>query len=176
MIAKLLKRLAASLGKLLPIPAARFYVLLAILGAVSPLVAVALGRGLAVLALLAIDTALLLALFVDHWRVRSRRVAISRQPLDKMSIGRENPVILQVQSPQTATNTALVRVRDGYPASFDTTVETFAIAVAPDGPQDLIYAVRPDRRGEYRWGNIHLQQLGPWGLAWHAWQVAAEQT
>lgn len=159
----------------MPVPAARFYILLVILGATSPLVAIALGRRIAVAIVLAANGVLLLALFIDNLLARSRRVKASRQPLDKLSIGRENPVVLQVRSPQTGGNIA-IQVRDDYPASFGVTVETFAIALAPDSQQDLIYAVRPDRRGEFRWGNIHLRQLGPLGLAWHPWQVTAGQT
>ena len=176
MIAKFLQRLSMRLGMFVPIPAARFYILLAIFGAVSPLVAIALGRRFAIAVLLAVDAILVLAAFVDRGRARAGRVKISRQPLDKLSIGRENPVVLQIRASQKASSTTFVRVRDSYPTSFNATVETFAIALEPGSQQDATYAARPEHRGEYRWGNIFLRQLGPWGLAWYGWQVAAGQT
>jgi uncharacterized protein (DUF58 family) len=105
---------------------------------------------------------------VDARRGRSRRVQATRQPLDKLSIGRDNPVHLTI----TAGNApALVKIRDDYPADFGGPQAEETLALAPQQSQEITYTVFPKRRGAYAWGDIYLRQLGPWGLAWHDWRI-----
>lgn len=105
---------------------------------------------------------------VDGRRGRSRRVQATRQPLDRLSIGRDNPVRLTV----TAGNApALVKIRDDYPAEFGGPLVEETRAIAPQETQEITYTVVPKQRGAYAWGDLYLRQLGPWGLAWHDWRI-----
>jgi len=105
---------------------------------------------------------------VDARRGRSRRVSVARQPLDKLSIGRENPVHLSI----TAGNApALVKIWDDYPAAFGGPTAEETLAIAPQQTQEMTYTVFPKQRGAYTWGDIYLRQLGPWGLVWHDWRI-----
>ncbi|WOB43528.1 DUF58 domain-containing protein [Thermoleptolyngbya oregonensis NK1-22] len=113
---------------------------------------------------------------VDAQRGRSRRVSVARRPLDKLSIGRENPVHLTV----TAGNApALLKLRDDYPANFGRPQaeeplafrEAIQCEIAPQETREITYTVFPKQRGVYAWGDLYLRQLGPWGLAWHDWRI-----
>jgi uncharacterized protein (DUF58 family) len=50
------------------------------------------------------------------------------------------------------------------------------MGLSGDQTQELSYSVYPDRRGVFPWRAIHLQQEGPWRLAWHRWTVPQAQT
>ncbi|MFQ3626351.1 MAG: DUF58 domain-containing protein [Cyanobacteriota bacterium] len=105
---------------------------------------------------------------VDARRGRSRRVTVERQPLDKLSIGRDNPVHLTITAGDAP---ALVKIRDDYPADFGGPQAEETLALAPQQSQEITYTVFPKRRGAYGWGDLYLRQLGPWGLAWHDWRI-----
>ncbi|MFQ3636983.1 MAG: DUF58 domain-containing protein, partial [Cyanobacteriota bacterium] len=105
---------------------------------------------------------------VDARRGRSRRVTVERQPLDKLSIGRDNPVHLTITAGDAP---ALVKIRDDYPADFGGPQAEETLALAPQQSQEITYTVFPKRRGAYGWGDLYLRQLGPWRLAWHDWRI-----
>lgn len=105
---------------------------------------------------------------VDARRGRSRRVTVERQPLDKLSIGRDNPVHLTITAGDAP---ALVKIRDDYPADFGGPQAEETLALVPQQSQEITYTVFPKRRGAYGWGDLYLRQLGPWGLAWHDWRI-----
>lgn len=156
------------------IPTLRFYLLL-LLGAL-----LALGLGLvyplswALAALLVWDLAILLLALGDSWRVRSQRVRIERSPIDRLSIGRDNPIHLTLQ---TGSRAAVLQIRDFYPQTHLTASPAQLRQSFPAQHQEaLVYTVCPQRRGDYSWGPIQLRQLGAWGLAWHNWQVPQAQT
>jgi uncharacterized protein (DUF58 family) len=107
----------------------------------------------------------------DAGRVQSHSVEVERQPLSRLSIGRENPVRLTVRS---ACSTRL-QLRDYYPAEFTAKPAVLQLTLAA-GQQELTYSVFPTRRGTYDWGPIQVRQLGPWQLAWHDWQIVQPQT
>jgi uncharacterized protein (DUF58 family) len=124
------------------------------------------------LALLGFDALLLAVIFVDGQRVRLQQVQVYRHPLEKLSIGRDNPVILTLAAEKPAT----VQVRDAYPPSFSVSTPILTAALPSHAPQDLTYTIRPTQRGEYQWGAMQVRQLSPWGLTWHDWRVEQPQT
>jgi uncharacterized protein (DUF58 family) len=99
-------------------------------------------------------------------------VEVTRHPLPRLSIGRDNPVVLAVRSPNQA---AKIRLRDHYPLEFPVSPPTLEASLAPNSSQELTYTVHPDSRGEYQWGDIQVRQLGPWGLAWRDRKIPASQ-
>lgn len=116
---------------------------------------------------------MLLLGLIDAWRTRGQRVNVSRQPLHKLSIGRDNPIVLTVDG---KARSCRVLIRDSYPQEFTVSTSTFDLILAPNRPQELIYTIHPDRRGEFLWDKIYVRQLGAWGLCWHGWQVSCPQT
>ncbi len=110
--------------------------------------------------------------FWDSRQAKTRRVEVTRYPLQRLSIKRDNPVVLSVRS---GAYPAMVQIRDGYPVQFAVSEIDLQLAIAPQSQEDLTYTIHPTQRGEFGWGDIQVRQLGPWGLAWHDWNVPAQQ-
>lgn len=122
------------------------------------------------LLLLAFDGLVLLVMLWDGWQVRSRRVQVTRSHLQRLSIGRDNPITLTLEPGQAA---AALEIYDNYPSSFGGPAMPL-IAAGPLEPlSELTYSVRPSQRGEYIWGDLQVRQQGPLGLAWAGWTVPA---
>ncbi len=126
----------------------------------------------ALLALLLFDGAVLAVMVWDGLRVKSRRATIKRDPLHRLSIGRDNPISLHGES------SAPVRLRlfDNYPTAFDGTPMPLEISLSGKEPETLTFTVNPKQRGEYPWGDLQLQQRSSLGLAWADWTVPASET
>jgi uncharacterized protein (DUF58 family) len=154
------------------VPTARAYGLLVGLGAIATLLTTfseASGRlPMAMLSLLVLDGVVLLAVAWDGWQVRSQRVQLTRSPLHRLSIGRDNPITLTLQP---GAQPAALRIYDHYPADFEGTAMPLVATVPTGQPATLAYTVKPKQRGEYRWGNVQIQQRGPLGLAWADWTL-----
>lgn len=158
--------------------AQRFYGLLVAIGAIAAALAAIfpqrVGPTGALWLLLGADGCLLGLALWDALSARRHRVAIRREPLERLSIGRDNAVTLTV-TPQSRQRRYDLQIRDTYPPSMAATAMPL-LATATSDTTQLTYTVRPDRRGEVTWGNIYLQQRGPWKLAWHSWQVPQAET
>lgn len=122
--------------------------------------------------LLGFDGVVLAIAGLDLWQVKAQRVGVERQHLDRLSIGRDNPVLLTLKSTRPAT----VQIRDGYPPQFQVSQALLTARLNQDAEQEVSYTVHPQQRGAFEWGEIQIQQLSPWGLAWHRWRVAQPQT
>jgi uncharacterized protein (DUF58 family) len=162
------------------IPAQRIYWLL-ILGTIVGTGMATLGSsilpapnlGTAILLTLAFDAVLLGLTVLDGLRVKPYRVEVQREPLERLSIGRENPIRLRVQSGDRA---AQLQIRDDYPQTFRISESFLSLSLAANASETLTYTAFPSQRGEYDWGNIHIRQLGSWGLAWYQWTIPQRQT
>jgi uncharacterized protein (DUF58 family) len=154
-------------------PSWRVYILLALGIAIAPILAVVFDQNTSVLITGCFDVLVLLLTIADGWNIHKHRIQISRSPLSKLSIGRDNPVTLSVTAGNRA---ALVRIRDDYPLDFTVSQQMLSCSLAPKSQQTLTYTVNPPHRGEFHWGNIYLRQLGSWKLAWYQWQVSQPQT
>jgi uncharacterized protein (DUF58 family) len=155
------------------LPSRQVYLLLILGIFLAILIAMGFGEGVGIISALVYDTGLLLLMSWDGWKVRSRRVEVTRHPLGRLSIGRENPVVLSVYSGKSA---AVVQVLDFYPVEFEVSCPVLLASVPANSTQELHYTVKPAHRGEYQWGEIQLRQLSPWGLAWYDWKVPQPQT
>ncbi|MGD2182359.1 DUF58 domain-containing protein [Lusitaniella coriacea] len=155
------------------IPSQRVYWLLLLGGAIAVLVATWGDIPLSIGISLAYSLLLLLLMAIDSWRVKSNAVEVSRTPLNKLSIGRDNPVTLTVKAPQKSVR---LRIADFYPLEFSASTSQFHLDLSPNQIQELHYTVCPHRRGEFLWRDIQVRQLGTWGLAWREWKIPARQT
>ncbi|MGP1382888.1 MAG: DUF58 domain-containing protein [Thainema sp.] len=159
------------------IPAARLYWFLLLSGAIATAVSVFVESSLrlqfGIVVLLFIDSILLLLSWWDSVQVRSQRVEVQRQPLQRLSIGRDNKIELTIK---TAQQPATLEIYDLYPAEFHVSAMPLRVIVPANATETVTFTVFPDHRGEYQWGDIQVRQLGAWGLGWHAWTVPQAQT
>ena len=157
------------------IPAARTYFLL--------LLGLLLGAGVAnfgsinngLLFISLFDCLIISLAIIDRLKNKPDRIHISRRSLGKLSIGRDNPVILVIT---TGQKPAKICIYDHYPREFTTQTNYQAklpleLNLPSQTEQEITYTVHPQKRGEFPWGNIQVRQLGSWGLAWDNWQVSA---
>jgi uncharacterized protein (DUF58 family) len=164
------------------IPSARTLWLLAGGGLFAPIVAIAipapLGITIAISITLAWYALILLLAGIDAARSKPDRIQVSREQLGKLSIGRDNLVMLTVQSIARSGKSRQLhyQIRDGLPADLAVTSEPIAGQLAAGATQTMTYPVHPYRRGEYQWQGIAVRQLSSWGLAWQQWRVDAAQT
>ncbi len=163
------------------VPAQRTYWLFLLVAAIATLIAMFVSETIripvSVIAILLGDLSILVIAFWDAKRVQRDRVQVSRHDLARLSIGRDNPVLITVRSGRGshAHQQFTIQIRDNYPQAFGTSAESLATLLPANSTQDLTYTVCPWRRGEYDWGNIQVRQLSPWQLAWHDWSVTASQ-
>jgi uncharacterized protein (DUF58 family) len=161
------------------IPSIRLYLLLAIAIPIALLLAMLVNQQTSIIGTLLFDCLIIGLAITDALRVKSHRVQVTRHPLHRLSVGRDNPVLLSVRSSPraalTANQTAKIQLRDSYPLEFDVSVPLLETSLNPHSEEELTYTIRPQSRGEYQWGDIQVRQLGSWGLAWHDWKIPASQ-
>ena len=155
------------------IPSQRVYGLLVLGIAIAGVLAAVFDIGVSLLVTLLFDLIVLILAVWDGQRVKANRVQVTRYPLQRLSIGRDNPVVLSVQS---GNQVSKLRLRDYYPLEFDVSTPMIEASLEPNSSQELTYTIHPDSRGEFHWGDIQVRQLGQWGLAWHDWKIPASQT
>jgi len=122
---------------------------------------------------LGFDVVVLGLMVLDGLTGRANRVTVTRDRLERLSIGRENPVRLTVRS---GKQPAILQIRDYAPQSFSTSEGILSFSLPAEQTQELTYTAFPSKRGEYEWGDIQVRQLGRWGLAWHDWKIPQSQT
>ncbi|MBW4561911.1 MAG: DUF58 domain-containing protein [Mojavia pulchra JT2-VF2] len=150
------------------VPGNRVYLLLVLGIAIAPILAIFFGISLSIALTLLFDVVVLGLMVVDGVRVRRDRVQVTREFPSRLSIGRDNSVVLTVKS---GNADAVIQIPDYYPTGFDVSVPTLSTNIAKNSTQELTYTVQPTQRGEFAWGNIQVRQLGMWGLAWDDWKI-----
>ncbi len=154
------------------IPSQRTFLLLGFGIGIAAFVATFFTQQLSLIVTGVFNLVLLTLVLFDGFRTRFHRVEISRYPLGKLSIARDNAVTLSVRSPAISVR---IIVRDTYPPQFKASERELQANLSPNSAQELTYTVYPENRGEFKWGSIQVRQLGRWGLGWHQWQVAQPQ-
>ncbi len=155
------------------VPTQRTYGLLTAGGAIATLLTSFAGGparfSTGLLGLLCFDGVVLLAMLWDGWQVRRQRVDVSRTPSQRLSIGRDNSVELNLK----AKNGADILIYDRYPAAFEGPEMPLRASLIADSEESLTYTVKPNRRGDYDWGDLEVRQRGPLNLAWADWRLPA---
>ena len=154
------------------IPARRCYYFLCFGFLAALLVAVFNNVQVGILTVILFNLIVLCLTILDGKSVKNNQVVVSRYPLQKLSIGRENPVVISVQAKNQQSQVIL---KDSYPSAFKASLSTLQTTLAPHSFEELEYKIYPNSRGEFYWGDIQVRQLGKWGLAWYDWQVSASQ-
>ncbi len=153
------------------IPSRRVYLLLLLGIALAPLLASVWSVPVSILDTLLFDGIVLGLMVLDGLRVRRHRVQTARTLPPRLSIGRDNPVVLSIKS---GNANAQLQIRDYYPAGFGAS-KPVSTSLPANSSQELTYTVHPTQRGEFQWGDIQVRQLGAWGLAWYDWKIPQSQ-
>ncbi len=164
------------------IPSAKTLWLLASGGFVNIIIAILIPahQGISIAIILTFIWYLLILVLagIDAGRNQADRIQVSREPLGKLSIGRDNPVTITIHAGQTSGKSRQFQyqIRDGAPQDLPGTPELIAGRLELGKSQTSTYTVHPYHRGEYEWQGIQVRQLGAWGLAWQQWRVDSAQT
>ena len=153
------------------IPSLRCYLLLLLGLLLAFILAVFINNQISIITTVIYDFIILSLALWDGVAVKRNKIKITRQPLARLSVGKDNHVNLEITTNQAAT----VQVKDNYPQQFSVSTENFVIVVPKSTTKILTYNISPSSRGKYTWGDISVRQLGNLGLAWNQWQVAAKQ-
>lgn len=121
------------------------------------------------------DLGLLCAVLVDY-QISPRRdlVTASRAVSDRLSIGRQNEVILEVfnQGPRELK----MVVRDDYPLVLASDVREFKFSLGGMSKALLRYALLPRQRGVYQFKIINVRYLSTLKLFWREQKVVAPRS
>ena len=150
------------------IPSKKVYFLLTAGIFIAPIISMIVGIFPTIIITCLFDLTVFILMVVDGWGMKANRVQITRELPSRLSIGRDNPVILKVQGGKIDT---VIKIRDYYPAEFAVSTTTVTGNINANQSQELTYTVYPNQRGEFAWGNMQVRQLGMWGLMWHDWQI-----
>lgn len=106
------------------------------------------------------------AALIDWLLARDGRRLVARRMLasDKLSLGDWNPVQLQLENPTARVQR--IELRDIPPLTFglDPSLPLFAVRLEARSTTSIAYHVKPPRRGDARFGDLHLRTDGPFGL------------
>lgn len=116
-----------------------------------------------------------LILFALDWRLAGRvdRFDVARVHDTKLSLGAENAVTVSVRN-RSRRGTRLT-VRDEAPEEFKIETRVMEGDVPPLGTWTGVYHLQPLRRGDYRFGDLHLRWLGPLKLVVRQGRVKAAE-
>jgi uncharacterized protein (DUF58 family) len=141
------------------IPAKKVYFLLTAGIFIAPILSMIVGIFPTIIITCLFDLTVFILMVVDGWGMKANRVQITRELPSRLSIGRDNPVILKVQGGKIDT---VIKIRDYYPAEFAVSTPTVTANINANQTQELTYTVYPNQRGEFAWGNMQVRQLGMW--------------
>lgn len=118
---------------------------------------------------LAIDILLLIAVIVEY-RItpRTSTIAATRNAEDRLSIGRENKVTIEISySGQSALK---CEVKDDAPSAIaifrGNLIPSFSCQLIPAQITQLTYILQPKKRGSYKFGKLNVRYLSRLGLTW----------
>lgn len=125
--------------------------------------ALSLIPGVKAYALAVYDLLLLILLLVDFSLTPNpKSFQIHRVMDQKLSLSVWNRIDLVIENPTSYT--LMVRIRDGIPESFGTENEVMAFQLAGREQKNVSYRVKPVKRGEYVFPDLHLRVTGVLGL------------
>lgn len=121
--------------------------------------------------MLGLDVAIVVVALVDAFLGASRLVQARRTVSRVLSVGRDNPITVELES--RARRGLRVRVMDDLPLELTAAGLPGEAEVPARGRAELTYQVRPSQRGTFRLGDHHLRYPTPLGLWWRQLRVAA---
>jgi uncharacterized protein (DUF58 family) len=122
----------------------------------------------------AAGAALLAAAVADAWRGwRAPPLRVERQVPGVWPVGVWHSAAITLRN--GAERTIEVDLFDDYPAGWDIEGMPHAAAIAPGAYVTVAYRLRPQRRGDARFGQPHVRVATPWGLWLHSHRIGPQQ-
>lgn len=154
-------------------PTRRFYLMFALVPA--PVLVLALAAPPARLLALALNLLLFGLLALDYGRAGgARSILIKRFLLQRLSLGSANRI--SIRASNAGGRAVSLKVLDDPPPTFTVDGGDFELKLGPGEEGWLHYQVTPHRRGDYEFRDLHVEVMGPWGLARRVFQVEAERS
>jgi uncharacterized protein (DUF58 family) len=120
------------------------------------------------------DVAVFALLLADYLLTqRPHLISASRHVAERLSIGRDNDVRLDIVN--AGENRLHCRVRDDHPATIDVDVKEFDFTLEPTSKAELKYLLIPKERGAFYFGNINIRYRSFLGYFWREVKVPATQ-
>lgn len=94
-----------------------------------------------------------------------RPLQVHRRPIEPVSVGDQLTIEIDIENPTEKTKT-LLQVYDIFPYVLGQPKPVAVEAIPPQGIHHLVYYHPTQRRGVYRWDEIHLRTAAPLGLFW----------
>jgi len=91
-----------------------------------------------------------------------KRVHVTRIMDTKLSLGAENPITLKIENDSRFP--LRIQLKDDFPTNFRFGQVIHNAKVEPHSSCELIYYLKPLRRGNYQFENIHVRCSGPLGF------------
>jgi uncharacterized protein (DUF58 family) len=105
---------------------------------------------------------------------KARLLSAMRAVSDRLSIGRQNDVLIEVFN--QGGSELNMRVRDDYPQALESDVREFDFRLKGNSRASLNYNLLPRVRGAYQFDRINLRYLSRFGLFWRQAKIAAEKS
>lgn len=111
-----------------------------------------------------IYNAVIILLFLQDYRLTPKPVQLEVERIcdEKFSMGAENEVILRLRNNSNYKLT--VEMKDEIPAYFVELTTKIQFSAIPHQFTEAVYVVKPEKRGEFSFGTVHLRYKGVWGL------------
>jgi len=119
--------------------------------------------------------ALLIVLVIADWHRTQppKYITAVRTVADRLSIGRENEVVLTVYN--QGAKSLSCRLRDDFPPAIEASTSEFEFALPASAKVTLEYTLLPRQRGRYEFGKINIRYLSCWRLFWRTAKLEAGQ-
>ena len=154
------------------IPSKRTYLLLLLGSAIALSTSIIWNVQTSIVVTLLFDAIVFGLMFVDNLRAKPYRVHITRTLPPRLSIGRDNPVVLSITSKNCPVE---IQICDRPPTEFKLTQRVLSTSLPSNTTTELTYTVSPIKRGEFDYGDIQVRQLGSWGLSWDSFNIYCSQ-
>lgn len=119
------------------------------------------------------DLLILLALVIDYQITeKPSLIQASREVEERLSIGRENEVVISIAYQGAVPLKCLVK--DDSPQDIQKEEAVFELLLKPGSTTKISYRLLPLRRGLYEFGRINIRYLSKLGLFWREKRVEAQ--
>jgi len=125
----------------------------------------ALARGVLILDLLLLGAAVL----DGAWAPRPGSLAARRSHGEPLNAFAPNEIAVELRA--LAPLALHLEVADSPPPGFESRGHRARLLVPARGANQISYEVVPRARGDFRFGDLSVRALGPWGLAARQWKV-----
>lgn len=103
-----------------------------------------------------------------------KQIQVRRQPISPVSMGEALTITLEIKN-QSLKPKSFLQIQDILQSELGKIVETPVEVINPQSTYEWVYDQPTQKRGVYRWQEVHLRTATPLGLFWcrRSWQAPA---